>query len=171
MIIVNDHEPIHLIHLLAHREDFDMDAYYAKKGAWVAYLKRKAISEPQVVFTNFDQNKKFSESSFTPVQVYKTNSYAVILAYFKSGQYIPIHKPNIDVILFVKKGNGKVVAGDKEFEVKEGDLIVVPKGVKRGVLAYTEMELLHIVSPPPSPEDHKEVEEGLNKGRFKDDQH
>lgn len=169
MIIVNDHEPVHLIHILAHREDFDMDAYYAKKveeNEWIVYLKRKAVTESGVVFTNFDQNRRFSEVSFTPVQVYKTNTYAVILAYFKSGQFIPIHKPNVDVILFIKKGSGKVVAGDREFEVKEGDLIVVPKGVKRGILAYTEMEILHVVSPPPTPEDHKEVEEGLNRGQF-----
>ncbi|TRM76527.1 hypothetical protein DJ532_07410, partial [Sulfolobus sp. A20-N-F8] len=73
---------------------------------------------------------------------------------------------NIDVILFIKKGKGKVVAGDEEYDVKEGDLIIVPKGEKRGVLAETEMEILHIVSPPPTEKDHEEVEDGLRKGKF-----
>lgn len=146
MYIINDHEPVHLLHFLSHREDFDMDAYYAKEiegGKWIAFLKKKQVEVRKTIFTNFDKNRKFSENSFTPVQVYRTNNYAVILAYFKAGQFIPVHKPNIDVILFIKKGKGKVVAGDEEYDVKEGDLIIVPKGEKRGVLAETEMEILH----------------------------
>jgi quercetin dioxygenase-like cupin family protein len=170
-LIVNDHEPIHLFHLLSHREDFDIDAYYTEKldeGKWVAFLKKKGEETKKIMFTNFESNRRYSEMSFTPVQVYKTNNYAVILTYFKSGQFIPIHKPNIDVILYVHRGKGKIVAGEEKYEVKEGDLIIVPKGEKRGVLAETNMEILHIVSPPPSQEDHKEVEEGLKKGKFEE---
>ncbi len=169
MYIVNDHEPVHLLHLLSHRDDFDTDAYYAKEveeGKWVAHLKKKQAEVKKTVFTNFDKTRKFSENSFTPVQVYRTNSYAVILAYFKAGQFIPVHRPGIDVILFIKKGKGKVVAGEEKYDVKEGDLVIVPGGEKRGILAETEMEILHIVSPPPTEKDHEEVEEGLRKGKF-----
>ncbi|QKR00268.1 DUF2249 domain-containing protein [Metallosphaera tengchongensis] len=170
MFILNDHEPVHLIHFLSHRDDFDMDAYYAKEegeGRWLAYLKKKTSQvDRKVLYTDFDKNKKFSDSSFTPVQVYKTSTYAVILAYFKPGQFIPVHSPDIDLILYVRKGRGKVVAGEEKFEVSEGDIVVVPRGVKRGVQADTEMEVLHIVSPPPSEKDHEQVEKGLEVGRF-----
>ncbi|AAY81362.1 DUF2249 domain-containing protein [Sulfolobus acidocaldarius] len=170
MYIINDHEPVHLLHFLSHRDDFDINAYHAKEeeeGKWIAFLKKKEVQgEARAIVTNFDSNKKLSETSFTPIQIFRTNTYAVILAYFKPGQFIPVHKPSIDVILLIRKGKGVVVAGDNKYNVKEGDLVIVPRGVKRGVLAETEMEILHIVSPPPNERDHEEVEEGLRKGKF-----
>jgi len=116
-LIVNDHEPIHLFHLLSHREDFDIDAYYTEKldeGKWVAFLKKKGEETKKIMFTNFESNRRYSEMSFTPVQVYKTNNYAVILTYFESGQFILIHKPNMDVILLGEEYEDKFFIYDGE---------------------------------------------------------
>ena len=46
------------------------------------------------------------------------------------------------------------------------DAKFVPKGEKRGVKALSELTVLHVVSPPPSDLDHKEVHSRLAQGKF-----
>ncbi|MDT7864973.1 MAG: DUF2249 domain-containing protein [Thermoproteota archaeon] len=169
LMIINDHEPAHLFHVMIHREDFDIDSYYSKEigeGKWVALLKKKESKTSEVIFTNIEKIKRFSKDAFTPIQVHRTNNYSVVFTFFKQGQFIPIHTPNIDLVLFVYKGQGIVIAGESKYEINEGDLIIVPKNVRRGILAKTDMEALHLVSPPPSEKDHAEIEEVLKRGKF-----
>lgn len=167
--VINDHEPVHLFHFLSHVEDFDAESYNpveVEPGKWSVLLKKKLVSISKTLITNIDENRKYSDKAFNPVQVYAGQNYAVIFAYFKAGQFIPVHSPSIDVIIFVYKGKGKVFIGEKITEIKEGDLVVVPKWTKRGILAETDMELLHIVTPKPSLKDHEEVQKGLDRGSW-----
>jgi len=46
------------------------------------------------------------------------------------------------------------------------DIIIIPKGEKRGVKALSELTVLHVVHSPPSDMDHKQVHAGLSKGKF-----
>ncbi|MCL4519697.1 MAG: DUF2249 domain-containing protein [Thaumarchaeota archaeon] len=175
LLVVNDHEPVHLVQFMKHeRKDFDFASYKAYQrgpSEWVAVFRKKEQDgeiegKSGVVFTSFQKEKIFDESAFSPVPVYTSSDYRVILAYFKAGQFIPVHTPKIDLVLLVHAGTGEVVAGDKRFEVKPGDLVVVPKGEKRGVKAISDMEILHLVSPPPTDEDHEEVSRKLVQGAF-----
>ena len=50
--------------------------------------------------------------------------------------------------------------------VKKDDLIIVPKGLRRGVKALTELSLLHVVQPPPADTEHNEVHRKLGEGIF-----
>jgi quercetin dioxygenase-like cupin family protein len=122
--------------------------------------------EKKVVKVNAQDLKSFDEKKFNPKAVYQSDQTRVILAYFKKGQFIPVHKPNIDVILCILEGEAEVVAGDERIKTKVNDLIIVPKGVKRGVRALTDLTVLHVVQPPPSEEDHKEVHQRLSQGKF-----
>jgi hypothetical protein len=45
-------------------------------------------------------------------------------------------------------------------------LVVVPKGIRRGVKALTELSVLHVVQPAPSEKDHIEVHQKITAGRF-----
>jgi quercetin dioxygenase-like cupin family protein len=178
LLVVNDHEPVHLVKFMKHeRKDFDLGSYRAyRRGPqeWVGVFKKK--KEPQddlskrkndrVIVTSFDKERVLDDSAFSPVPVYTSEDYRVILAYFKAGQFIPVHTPNIDLVLLVHSGKGEVVAGDVRMDVKAGDLIVVPKGEKRGVRAISDMEVLHLVSPPPNDSDHEEVAKKLSQGVF-----
>ncbi|MEM3671359.1 MAG: DUF2249 domain-containing protein [Thermoprotei archaeon] len=173
ILVVNDHEPVHLVRFLRHeRRDFDGDAYVASErspGVWVAVIKKSAREQQdadQVVHTSFSEERSFSTDGFSPVPVYSGKSYKVILTYFKAKQFIPVHTPRTELVFAVVRGRGLMVAGDKRFPIKEGDLVVVPAGQKRGVLAETDMEALHMVSPPPTDEDHEEVARKLQKGVF-----
>lgn len=176
LLVVNDHEPVHLVQFMKHeRRDFDYGAYRAyqkSQSEWVGVFKKKRDSEPvsdnssTYLFTSFDRERSFDENSFSPIPVFTSKDYKVILAYFKAGQFIPVHTPNIDLVLLVHLGQGEMVAGSEKRLVKSGDLVVVPKGEQRGIRALTNMEVLHIVSPPPNDHDHEEVSRKLSAGTF-----
>ena len=110
--------------------------------------------------------KQFNEKKFNPVTVYGTDQMKVIVAYFRKGQFIPIHTPGVDVVFCILEGRAELVAGDKRFSVGPNDLVVVPKGVKRGIKALSELTVLHVVQPAPSKEDHSEVHDKLDRGDF-----
>lgn len=158
LLVVNDHKPIHLVQVMKHeRRDFDAASYEAyQKGPkeWGGVFKKKEAAEPsqndEVVITSFEKERTYNEDAFSPVPIYSTNEYRVILTYFKAGQFIPVHKPNIDVVFLVRLGTSEVVAGSERQQIK----------------AYTDMEALHLVSPPPNDSDHEEVVEKLRNGRF-----
>jgi quercetin dioxygenase-like cupin family protein len=119
-----------------------------------------------IVKVNALDLKSYDEKKFNPKPVYQTGQLRVILAYFKKGQFIPVHSPGVDVVLCILEGEAEVVAGEERIKTKVNDLIIVPKGVKRGVQALTDLTVLHVVQPPPSEEDHKEVHQRLSQGRF-----
>lgn len=172
LLVVNDHEPVHLVQFMKHeRKDFDLASYKAYQrgpSEWVGVFKKKASDNQgnRVVFTNFEKERVWDDDAFSPVPIYTSKDYKVILAYFKAGQFIPVHTPKIDLVLFVHSGNGEVVAGNEKHEVKSGDLVIVPKGERRGVRAISDMEVLHLVSPPPTDGDHEEVAAKLLSGTF-----
>jgi len=120
----------------------------------------------KAVIVNALDLKSYDEKKFNPKAVYQTGQLRVILAYFKKGQFIPVHSPGVDLVLCVLEGEAEVVAGEERIKTKVNDLIIVPKGVKRGVQALTDLTVLHVVQPPPSEEDHKEVHQRLSQGRF-----
>ncbi len=170
LLVVNDHEPVHLVQFMKHeRKDFDFSSYKAYQrgpAEWVEVFKKKVHEHSNIVFTSFEKEKVEDNSAFSPVPVFTSKDYKVILAYFKAGQFIPVHTPSIDLVLLVHYGNGEVVAGERKFDVKPGDLVVVPRGEKRGIRALTDMEVLHLVSPPPNDADHEEVAQKLLQGDF-----
>jgi quercetin dioxygenase-like cupin family protein len=112
----------------------------------------------EIVKVNAAELKSFDDKKFAPNVVYQSDGIKVVLAYFKTGQFIPVHTPGVDLVLYILEGEAEVVTGD--------DLIIVPKGLKRGVKALTELTILHVVQPPPSEEDHKQVHARLAEGRF-----
>ncbi len=120
----------------------------------------------EIVRVNARGLKSFDEKKFVPKAVHQSAGIKVILAYFKKGQFIPVHTPGVELVLCVLEGEAEVVAGDERVIAGKDDLIVIPRGVKRGVKALTELTVLHVVQPPPTEEDHKEVHARIAQGRF-----
>ncbi len=120
----------------------------------------------EIVRVNARGLKSFDEKKFVPKAVYQSAGIKVILAYFKKGQFIPVHTPGVELVLCVLEGEAEVVAGDERVIAGKDDLIVIPRGVKRGVKALTELTVLHVVQPPPTEEDHKGVHARIAQGRF-----
>ena len=120
----------------------------------------------EIVRVNAKELKSFGENNFAPNVVYQSTDIKVVLAYFKKDQFIPIHTPRVDLILYILEGEAEVAAGEERLSAKKDDLIVIPKGAKRGIKALTDLSILHVVQPPPSEKDHNEVHAKLAQGRF-----
>jgi quercetin dioxygenase-like cupin family protein len=120
----------------------------------------------EIVRANAKELRSFGEKGFNPNIVYQGTEIKVVLAYFKKDQFIPVHAPEVDLILYIIEGEAEVVAGEERLSAVKDDLIVIPKGAKRGIKALTALSILHVVQPPPTAEDHKEVHTKLAKGRF-----
>jgi quercetin dioxygenase-like cupin family protein len=118
------------------------------------------------VFVHLKEEVAFNPARFAPKPLFESPEMKVIQAAFRAGQFIPVHKPDVHVALYIVSGEGEVVAGEKRHHVREGDLVVVPRKVARGVKAKTDMVILHVVSPPPTEADHGDMAARIARGDF-----
>jgi len=120
----------------------------------------------KIVRVNAEELKSLDDTKFVPKAVYQSQGMKVVLAYFKEGQFIPVHAPEIELVLCILEGKAEVIAGEERVTAGKNDIIIIPKGQKRGVKALSELTVLHVVQPPPSDMDHQEVHERLAQGEF-----
>lgn len=120
-----------------------------------------------VVVADYRQAASFQAERFTPVSLGQTERTKVVLTCFEPGQFIPVHSPRVDMTLVILEGEGVVVAGDQETEVRPGAIVVVPGGSARGIKATTRLVAVHLVSPPPTEADHAQVQAGLRQGSWR----
>ena len=120
----------------------------------------------KIVRVNAAKLKSLDDAKFVPKAVYQSQGMKVVLAYFKEGQFIPVHSPEVELVLCILEGKAEVVAGDERMVAGKNEIIIIPKGQKRGVKALSELTVLHVVQPPPSDMDHKEVHARLAQGKF-----
>ncbi len=118
------------------------------------------------VFARPKEKVVFDSDRFTAKPLFESPEMKVVRAAFRAGQFIPVHAPDVHVVLYVLSGEGEIVAGEERRRVKEGDLVVVPRKMKRGVKAKTDMTILHVVSPPPTQADHGDMAERIARGEF-----
>ncbi len=109
----------------------------------------------------------FRPERFNPVPVSAGSHLKAVLTCFEPGQFIPVHRPGVDMVLLVLEGEGRVVAGGQEQAAGPGTIVFVPAGEARGVKAETRLVALHVVSPPPTEKDHVEVMARLKEGSWR----
>ena len=69
----------------------------------------------------------------------------------KPGEEIGLEVHGVDQFFRFEKGQGKVIIGNNEYLVKDGDVIVVPAGMPHNVINTSETEelkLYTIYAPP-----------------------
>jgi len=118
-------------------------------------------------FGRYQDAVKFRPERFNPVPLSGNERVKVILACFEAGQFIPVHRPGVDLTLVVLEGEGVLIAGDREERITPGILSFIPSGEARGIKADTRMVALNVVSPPPTDADHVEVMSKLQRGVWK----
>ncbi|MBC7766764.1 cupin domain-containing protein [Arenimonas sp.] len=67
---------------------------------------------------------------------------------------LEIHQENDQFFRF-EKGNGKVIVGETEYKVVDGDVVIVPAGVQHNVINISEVEDLKMYTIY-SPAHHKD---------------
>ena len=113
-----------------------------------------------------EDHVEFDPKRFLPNVLFEAPEMKVVCATFRAGQFIPVHEPDVHVALFVLSGEGEVVAGKERRRVRKGDLVVVPRKVRRGVKAKTALGVLHVVSPAPAHADHGDMAGRIARGEF-----
>ena len=132
----------------------------------IRWGQQKEFKMEKIVRVNAVELKSLDDAKFVPKAVYQSQGMKVVLAYFKEGQFIPVHSPEVELVLCILEGKAEVVAGEERIAAGKNDIIIIPKGEKRGVKALSELTVLHVVQPPPSDMDHKEVHARLAQGKF-----
>jgi quercetin dioxygenase-like cupin family protein len=120
-----------------------------------------------IVLTSYQQAATFTGQRFNPVVLTENERVKVILACFEPGQFIPVHQPGVDLTLTILEGKALVVAGEQEARLGPGSLVFVPAGETRGIKAESRLVILHVVTPPPTFEDHTAVMTGLKRGSWR----
>src|SRR3972149_4407586 len=88
----------------------------------------------------------FRPERFNPVPFAGNERIRVIVASFEPGQFIPVHRPGVALVLIVLEGNGTIIAGDQEQKIGPGSLTFVPAGEARAVKAESRLVVLHVVA-------------------------
>lgn len=90
-------------------------------------------------------------------QVLYTGKYAqLVLMSLKPKEEIGMEvHDTVDQFFRFEEGEGKVIIGDTEYEVKDGDVVIVPAGSQHNVINTSESEdlkLYTLYSPPNHPD-------------------
>ena len=120
---------------------------------WFKKISSKSVisnnSENPGFLSNIEKdtinNKKYREVLFT------TKNSQLVLMTVAPGDEIGEEVHKLDQFIRFESGSGKVILGDFEQEVSDGDAIVVPEGVKHNVINTSETEdlkLYAVYSPP-----------------------
>jgi quercetin dioxygenase-like cupin family protein len=76
-------------------------------------------------------------TAIVKIKIAKTqgaNSIAFLSESFRPGDALPIHKHlNEDELIFLHKGSGLLTLGDKQYQIREGAVALVPKGIWHGL--------------------------------------
>ncbi len=118
------------------------------------------------MIVQYDERARYGDR-FTPVALVQTERTKVMVVSFEPAQFIPVHSPNADLTLVVVEGEGTVISGEEESEVRSGTVVFAAEREARAIRAKTRMRVISIVSPPPTEADHAEVHAGLQRGSWK----
>jgi quercetin dioxygenase-like cupin family protein len=76
-------------------------------------------------------------SAIVKIKIAKTqgsDSIAFLSESFMPGDALPVHKHlNEDELIFLHRGSGSLTLGEKEYQVKEGAVVFIPKGIWHGL--------------------------------------
>jgi len=121
-----------------------------------------------VIIPSVKELAAFDPNRFNAQVLAQTPHSKTMLVCLEPGQAIPVHHPKSDLTLLILEGQATLIAGDKEFaNAGPGAVINAEAGEARGIKADQRTLALVVVSPPPTPQDHREVAEHLTKGTWR----
>lgn len=64
---------------------------------------------------------------------------------FSAGEGIGTHSANGDAMLFVQEGIADVTVGDKQMDVKKGEILIMPANVPHQVMGKEDMKAIVVL--------------------------
>jgi mannose-6-phosphate isomerase-like protein (cupin superfamily) len=100
----------------------------------------------------FDNIEKLTidNNNFRKV-LHTTTNLQLVLMSLKPNEDIGIEThPNTDQFFRFESGNGKCIINDKEYIVKDGDVVIIPAGAKHNVIntGDVDLKMYTLYSPP-----------------------
>ncbi len=106
----------------------------------------------------------FSPDKFLRKLVAQNEHVEVEVLCLDTGQYIPVHRADSDMVFLIWEGRADFYMGDQVNQVATGHVITVPAGQNRGIQARTKLIALVIYSPPLDITLRKQLEERIEQG-------
>jgi quercetin dioxygenase-like cupin family protein len=121
-----------------------------------------------VIIPSIQALSAFEPARFHAQALAQTPHSKTMLVCLEPGQSIPVHHPRSDLTLLILEGQATLVSGEEELaQAGPGAVMIAQAGQARGIKADERTMALVVVSPPPTPEDHREVAEHLGKGTWR----
>jgi len=110
----------------------------------------------------------FAADKFQAVTLAQTPRSKTMVVGLEAGQAIPVHHPKSDLTLLVIEGQATLVGEDQELQhAGPGAMLYAEAGKARGIKADQRTVAVVVVSPLPTPEDHKELAEHFKRGTWR----
>ncbi len=77
----------------------------------------------------------------------RTDYFNIVLVCLEEGQEIPARPEPYEVCFYVIEGRGVFTVGEKRVSLDEGNMILVPADIARGIRAEERMSILGIQQP------------------------
>lgn len=121
-----------------------------------------------MLIESITEKAQFGQDHFQAVALARSAHAAVMVIGLEPGQAIPVHHPGSDVVITVVEGDATLVSGDETLaHAGAGAVLHALAGQARGLRANQRTVAIAVASPPPGPEDHREVEEHLARGTWR----
>lgn len=105
------------------------------------------------MFKNIDKEKnlilknliEYNQNQVSSKTLSQNPNVSVTLFSFDESEEISSHKSNGDAMVTILEGEAKITIGDNEYILKEGETIVMPKGIPHALFALKKFKMILIV--------------------------
>jgi len=103
-----------------------------------------AIYKPEFAkkIINLKNAVDYQENSIVSKVIIGKGHTSITLFAFDKGQRIDAHSSPVDAIVQVLDGEVEIIISDEKFNLKEGDMILMPKGEPHALRAVTNYKML-----------------------------
>ena len=99
------------------------------------------VTMPPIYYADARVQVQYTPDGPQPAYVLDGDQAKVLLAGLEPGQRIPVH-PEALAAYTILEGTGTMQVGDEQYPIGPGSLIVVPAGVRRGMVAETRLSFV-----------------------------
>ncbi len=104
-------------------------------------MHENVVKKKRVEVVNLDEKFGLFHERWKPKIIAELND-SYVKAVKLKGEFVWHHHDNEDELFFVKKGRLTIKLKNRDIHLKEGELIVIPKGTEHKPVAKNEVELL-----------------------------
>lgn len=91
---------------------------------------------------NLKASSDYHDNSIVSKTLITKENNSITLFAFDTGQELSAHTAPVDAMIQVIEGEAEITISGEKFNLKEGDIIIMPKGEPHAVLAKTKFKMM-----------------------------